>query len=92
MVYTTSNRVVVESFSQCYTGSGFTKSKKVDLYELCFSGSPEACAIAISKKETELYQSLKLKGKIYTLFMGPMEYVEGTLRIRLGIATGIHRL
>ena len=61
------------------------------LFEIVVSGSPEHCSTQISKKETELYQSLKLKGKIYTLFMGPMIYEDTTLRIRFGIAIGVHR-
>tara|TARA_B100000035_G_scaffold311343_1_gene320749 strand:+ start:1778 stop:2056 length:279 start_codon:yes stop_codon:yes gene_type:complete len=91
MVYTNTSPIVVEQFCFIFDGKDLSKGKKVELYELSFEGSPESSAISISKKETEIYQSLNLDGRIYTLFVGPMEYAEGTLRVRIGIATGIHR-
>jgi len=91
MVYTNQDSLSVEQFSFIFDGTGLQKGKKVKLFELSFSGNPESCAVSISKRETELYHSLHLKGKIYTLFMGPMEYSNGVMRVRLGIAVGIHR-
>ena len=92
MIYTSKDQILVESFVYCYDGTSLLKGKKVNLYELIYSGDPDICSMQISKAETELYQSLKLDGRIYTLFMGPMEYSNNTLRVRIGIATGIHRL
>ena len=91
MVYTEAQKLVVEQFVKIYTGSSMEKGKRVSLFELVAEGDPKSCAIQISKKETELYQHLHLKGKIYTLFAGPMIYEDGKMKVRLGIATGVHR-
>jgi len=91
MVYVKTNIILLESFSLIYDGKGLAKGKKVNVFELVYKGSPEECAIAISKKETELYQTLGLKDRVYTLFTGPMEYTNNELRVRIGLAVGVHR-
>lgn len=95
MSYTSSENIKIQSLSLILlnTSEGFTltKNKKINLYELQASGSPQSCAIELSKFETELFKSLKLSNKVYSLFVGPAEYNDNTLKIRIGLALGLHR-
>lgn len=90
MVYVDDPELKFEKPQTVWTGKDFKKSKSLVMLEFHKQGDPINTARDISAFETELYKKT-VKNRIYTLFVGPQEYSDGILRVRVGIALGIHR-
>ena len=69
----------------------FHKGRTVKLVELFYEGTPENSGVEISKAENKIWEDLKLQGKIYSIFIGPEEYVNGKRYSRIGVVLGVHR-
>ena len=90
MVYVEDPEMGFENPQMMWTGKDFKKSKSLIMLEFQKEGDPVSSAQSLSAFETELYKKA-VKNRIYTLFIGPQEYLNGILRVRVGIALGIHR-
>ena len=90
MVYVESSDLGFENPQLVWNGKEFKRSKTLKVFEFTKEGSPIQAAQAISAFETELYKKA-VKNRVYTLFVGPQEYVDNSLRVRVGLALGIHR-
>ena len=72
-------------------GFRWENQMSLQMHQFSYKGPPDIASVEICKKENDIFKQINAGAHVYTLFVGPEEYVDGVRKSRIGVVRGVHR-